>query len=255
MGMQSLPSRHTRLAVMWSLALGMIPLSAHERENEALARHFTPEDSTTWAIQAGWDSRYHIEGRDALDGDSLLRSQIEWGCGPWAAGLWYGNSPDQNYDELQISTAYTVELGGFDAYLGYTHLRFPIEGAHDHEIHTGIVHDGCPAGVELALDAYHSLEADGFFTEASLSRGWDLSDRLTMDVALVFGMNQGYVADGHDGANHLAFTTGLSYALTDSLALKLHATWSQGIDRDRTLAGDDTLRDFLHGGIGVEWTF
>jgi len=74
-------------------------------------------------------------------------------------------------------------------------------------------------------------------------------------LSALFGANQGYVADGHDGANHVAAQLGLSYALTESLTLRGHATYSWGIHRDVSFAGDDALKDFFHAGLGVEWAF
>lgn len=68
-------------------------------------------------------------------------------------------------------------------------------------------------------------------------------------------MNQGYVADGHDGANHLAPQIGLSYALTESVTLHGHATYNWAIDRDANAAEDDALKDFFHAGLKIEWTF
>lgn len=244
--------------VLWGSAAMLVVtgmVGAHERENQAPVKHPAESDQPRLALRTGWDSRYHTEGRDALDGDSLWRTSLEWSQGPAGFGLWYGNSPDQSYDELQLSAALRQSYGDLQAYVGYTHYRFPFEGADDHELGAGLAYAGCPIGIEYALDVYHSFEADGFFAEATASREWQLDDKWSASFSAVFGMNQGYVADGHDGANHLAASIGLSRALSESLSLNIHATYNWGIDRKVTAPDDAFLRDFFHAGVGLQWNF
>lgn len=250
-----MPASHVYSLPILCLAIGSASVSAHERENQSPVKHPADGSDAAFVVQTGWDSRYHSEGRDNLDGDSLWRSSVEWSRGLFAVGAWYGNSPDRAYDELQLSVATTATFGDFATYLGYTHLRLPFDGTHDHELGAGAVFSGCPLGVELAADIYHSLEADGFFAEAAVSRGWELSEKLGVDLSAVFGVNQGYVADGHDGANHVALSISLSYALTQHLSVVAHGTQSWAVDRKASAAGDAPLKDFFHGGLGLEWEF
>lgn len=207
------------------------------------------------AFVTSWESRYFSEGRDNLDGDSLWVNHIEYQWQTFAAGLWYGTSPDQSYDELQLSLAWHRKFGNIESYMGYTHVRLPSEDEHDHEVGAGIAYTGLPYDIEVALDAYHSFEADGFFAELSASREWNLTGALTTSLTAILGCNQGYVADGHDGANHVAASWGISHALSESLTIGGHATYSWAIDRDAGAAGDATLKDLFHVGIGLEWSF
>lgn len=57
-----------------------------------------------------------------MDGDSLFSGSFEMGWQHLAGGVWYGYSPDQSYDELQITLALTHSIGDFSFYGGYTHL-------------------------------------------------------------------------------------------------------------------------------------
>lgn len=228
---------------------------AHERENQAPSKHPARKPSGALFLNSGLDSRYHSEGRDALDGDSLWRSSLEWSQEWMSLGVWYGNSPDQSYDELQLSAALRQSFGAFDTYVGYTHYRFPSDGAHDHELGLGFALTELALDLELALDAYHSFEADGFFLEMAASREWQLAGNWVTDLSIIFGMNQGYVADGHDGANHVAASWGLSYALTESLSVGGHATYSWAINRKTGAPDDVSLKDFFHAGMGLEWSF
>ena len=228
---------------------------AHERENSAVSAHLE-ECHHSVTLSTGWESRYFSEGRDSLDGDSLWVTSVDFSWESFTAGVWYGSSPEQSYDELQLGLAWHQSLTeDLETYIGYTHYQFPSDDEDDHEFGVGLAFTGCPWGIEWAVDAYHSLEAEGFFVELTASREFELTDKLAADTALIFGMNQGYVADGHDGANHIAVSTGLSYALTESVTLAAHATYSWAIDRDSGAPDDDVLKDFFHMGVGLEVSF
>lgn len=177
-------------------------------------------------IHTGLESRYFSEGRDALDGDSLWASSFEFGLEHFAAGLWYGNSPEQSYDELQLSIAVTQNFGDIETYLGYTHYIFPFDGSHDDEIGTGITWSGLPADIDLSADICHSFDANGYFVELSASREIEITKKFTITPAAIFGINQGYVSDGHDGANHIAVQISGSYSLTETISLIGHTTYS-----------------------------
>lgn len=231
------------------------PLTAHEQETQLPFQRLHAHGEIEGHAHLGWDSRYFSEGRDNLEGDSLLSSSLELGWNHLAAGVWYGRSPDQRYDEAHFSLALTQSVGDFDFYAGYTHLRFPLDGSHDHEAGAGCTWSGLPGEIELSLDSYYSFEATGLFTELGASRDFEITGKITLNAATIVGFNHGYVADGHDGTNHAALRIGLEYELTEAIAITAHAVSSWAIGRDKGLAGDDLLDDFVHGGIGVHWTF
>lgn len=206
-------------------------------------------------IHAGWDTHYFSEGRDALDGDSLAMAGFEFGWKHLFGGVWYGSSPQQRYDEMQLSLGLVQEVGDFEFYAAYTHFLFPFEDTHDDEIGAGITWAGLPCEFELALDAYYSFDAEGTFIELALAREFAITERLALFGSCVFGMNQGYVSDGHDGANHIALQAGISYAVCENILLTSHGTYSWALDRDPTAPGDGLLRDFFHYGFGVEYSF
>lgn len=230
-------------------------LQAHDQEAQLPFDRPHAHEELEVHAHLGWESRYFSEGRDALDGDSLIAGSFELGWKHLAAGVWYGTSPDQEYDELQLTLALTQTFGDFEVYGGYTHLRTPFDGAYDDEIGAGISWSGLPMDWELAADIYYSFDADGYFAELGASREFEITEELSLGFSGVFGMNQGYVSDGHDGANHFALGIGLEYALNECLSLAAHASYSWALDRDRDLPGDELLTDFFHGGVGLEWSF
>lgn len=246
----SIPSRLLIICLVNTMAA-----SGHETEAQLPFKHPHAHDSVEWHAHLGWESRYFSEGRDALDGDSLFTGSFEVGWQHLAAGVWYGYSPDQRYDELQLTVALTQSIGDFEFYGGYTYLRFPFDDSYDNELGIGVAWAGLPLDIELSADLYYSFDADGYFTEISVSREFAVTDQLSLHLSSPFGINQGYVADGHDGANHLALRLGLEYALSSSVSLTAHATQSWSLDRNGSLAGDEQLIDFFHGGVGLQWTF
>ena len=228
---------------------------AHELEAQLPFERPHAHDTIEGHAHLGWESRYFSEGRDALGGDSLFVGSFEMGWEHVAGGVWYGHSPDQHYDELQLSLALTQSVGDFELYGGYTYLSFPFDGSHDNEIGTGVVWSGLPMDLELSADMYYSFDAEGYFAEIAAGREFEITDDLAINVSVPFGINQGYVADGHDGANNIAMRLGLRFALTDSISITAHTTYSWALGRDAALAGDEQLIDFFHGGAGLQWSF
>lgn len=233
----------------------VLTVFGHESETQLPFARLHTHDSLESHAHLGWESRYFSEGRDSLDGDSLFVGSLEMGWKHLAGGIWYGYSPDQRYDELQLGLALTQNIGDFEFYGGYTHLRFPFDGSHDNEIGAGVAWSGLPMDAELSADIYYSFDAEGFFAEIAASREFSITDDLALNFSVPFGINQGYVADGHDGANHIALRLGLEFALTDSISFTAHTSYSWALSRDAALPGDDQLIDFFHGGVGLQWSF
>lgn len=227
----------------------------HEPESSIPFERLHAHDSVEGHAHLGWESNYFTEGRDALDGDSLLAGSFEMGWKHFAGGVWFGHSPDQRYDELQLSLALTQSVGDFEFYGGYTHLRFPFDSSHDNEIGAGLAWSGLPLDVELSADLYYSFDAGGYFAEISAGREFSIGERLTLNVSVPFGINQGYVTDGHDGANYVALRLGLEYALSNSWSVTAHGTYSCALGRDAASPGDEQLIDFGHWGVGLQWSF
>lgn len=202
-----------------------------------------------------WQSRYASEGRDSLDGDSIWSSCIELGWKQLSTSLWYGNSPDQDYDELQLSLAATQSIGDLEFFAAYTHLKFPFDATHDDEIGAGLTWSNLPYELEFSAEAYYSFDATGTFAEIALARQFQINEQLAVDVSSNFGLNQGYVADGHNGANHVSLQMGFEYAISDALSLTAQSQYSWGISRDLTHSGDELLVEFLNVTVGLHYAF
>ena len=215
----------------------------------------SPLKSIESHLHVGWDTRYVSEGRDNLDGDSLFALALEFGGEFIYGGIWYGFSPDQEYDELQFSLGVKKTLGDFEGYVGWTHLRNPFDNVHDNEIGAGVSYSGLPWQLSTSLDTYYSITAEGSFWELSLAREFSISDDLSLSAMLIYGVNQGYISDGHTGGNHAAFRFEAAYSICADLALHGHIDFSTPINRNSTMEGDELLRDTLHAGVALEWSF
>ena len=145
-------------------------------------------------------------------------------------------------------------MGDVELYAEYTHLRFPSDNTEDNKIGAGVAWSGLPAEIELAADAYHSFDAEGWFAEISAVREFEITNRMNIGLSGILGINQGYVSDGHDGANHLALRFAAEYEITDAFSISAHTAYTWGLDPDPTVAGDGLLIDFFHGGAGLQWS-
>ena len=229
--------------------------TAHEPEAQLPHERVHAHESVEGHLHTGWESRYSSEGRDNLDGDSIWASSFDLGWNHFIGGVWYGVSPDQNYDELQLTLGLTETVGDFEFYVAYTHLRFPFVDLHDNEVGIGGNWSGLPLELQVTADAYYSFDAEGSFWEVTLNRELRISDRLTLTGSGIFGVNQGYVLDGHNGANHFALRISAKYTITQSLAITAHTAYSWALGSDLNLSGDDQLIDFFHGGVSLQWSF
>ena len=237
------------------LAMGVGKAPGHDAEAELPFGRGHSHESVIGHVHVGWESHYDSEGRDSLDGGSLWTASAEFSWEHLAGGIWYGSSPDQSYDELQLTLGLSQEIGEMEFYGGYTYLRFPFDGADDHELGAGLVWSGLPLELAFGADVSHSFEAEGYFAEFSLFREFELSDQGTLEVAGVFGVNQGYVSDGHDGANHFALELSSEYALTESCSILVSTSYSWATGRESDAPGDELLVDFFDGGLGLQWSF
>ena len=240
-----------------ALALTLAPALTfgHEAESHIYLQQDKGTEELTSQAYLGWDSKYLSEGRDALDGNSLIHGGAELSYQNFAAGIWYGNSPDVNYDELQLSLEASHTLGDATLYLGYTHFRFPFANEHDNEINAGLIWNGLPYEIETYVEAYYSFYADGTFIELGADKEFSLTEKISILTAAQLGINQGYISDGHDGANHIALMLAINYQVTERCSIIPHLTQSWSINRNQQLEGDQQLIDFLHGGITLSYSF
>lgn len=243
-----------------SLVLLLLITSPHQSKSDNFADTFAiniPQftEPISTSIYNGWESHYFSEGRDVLGGDSLIISHVQASWKFLRNEIWYATSPNQSYDELQYMFVINQTFNNYAVYVGYRHLQFPSDNLNDDEVYAGLSVSDLPVELQAAVDAYYSFVADGFFVEISVLKNFILTEALSFSGTGTFGINQGYISDGHNGANHFALTLQSTYQLSDTISIIARLAQSWTIDRDPDLAGDAQLIDFLNGGISVRWFF
>lgn len=77
--------------------------------------------------------------------------------------VWYGRSPEQDYDELQLSFAALQSIGDVKVYAASTHLRTPFDGLDDMEVGAGFSWAGLLNGIEFTgMLTIYSMRKDRF---------------------------------------------------------------------------------------------
>lgn len=227
----------------------------HEGDSTKKIESIHAHEKLTGHAHLGLESRYFSEGRDALDGKSLWTGSVELGYEHFSGGIWQGRSTDNRYQEWQYGLALTQESDGFSYYAGFTHLDFPEQDESDNEWSFGVAYEKLPYFFGTSVDGTYSVEAKGTFYEWSTYREFELNENSTALISGVLGINDGYVSDGHDGANFYALSLGIERSLRRNLSVFGHGMQSFAIEHDPSLAGDDQLKDFFHFGIGLNWNF
>ena len=108
----------------------------------------------------------------------------------------------------------------------------------------------------LGFDWYHSFEADGSFYRLSLGSNFEPVQKVSLAPTFIFGINNNYISDGHDGANHISLRLNGEYEIAKQFKLHGYIRYNIEIDSDpNSFAGDKLLNDFFWGGIGFDVTF
>ena len=247
--------KYSKIIFLLFAFLFKLTCTAHEGDSAKKIEAIHAHKDLAGHAHFGWESRYFSEGRDALDGKSLWTGSVELGYEHFSGGVWYGRSSNHAYDELQYSLSLTQEKNDWSFYAGYAHLVFSKDNESDDEWSIGLAYDKLPYSMGTSVDGTYSMDAEGMFYEWSTYREFSLSDQLAAEVSGVLGLNNGYVSDGHNGANFYALSVGVEQKITDGFVISCHGMQSFAIDRDLTLAGDDQLEDFFHFGFGLQWNF
>lgn len=247
-----------KVAANAAAVMGIMSMQATAHEPQLLDPHEITEHqggAIAGEVHIGWDSLYNSEGRDNLDGSDLLSVSAEIGYEMLVAGVWYGNSPDADYDEFQVGVGLVHSYEWIDVFAGYTHLEFFEDNENDDEVAAGFVLNELPCGFVAEWETYYSFDASSAFSEAVLLRPFEPVEKLTIEPAAGVGINHGYVSDGNRGLNYVALKLGAGYALTESLTLEGFGLYNWAVDQDDSLAGDETLNDFFQGHVGLVWSF
>ena len=235
-----------------AIILSFFPISA-------MAENTSKDDSlnnSNVSVQTGWESRYVTEGRDNLDTKNLQSASIDVQYGYFGILIWNGWGYDSDYDELNIIPFISYDKNGLSIYFSYNRKQFFLSDQSDNEIGSGISYHGLPHDIFLNADWYHSFEAEGSFFEFSIGTEMEPVNELSLETLFIFGINDNYISDGHNGANHISFQLNGEYPLKKRINLLGYMRYNVALDSNpKKFAGDELLKDFFWAGVGISISF
>ncbi len=204
-----------------------------------------------------WETRYVTEGRDNLQGDSLISATTELSSGNLTFAPWLAFSPDQDYEELNLNFIYGFEITDIlELYVSYSYLH-AWEGAIDNgdneiALELAISIDDI---ADVSVAWIHSTEANGNYYELALRKQNNINQDIAFNGGLVIGINQGYIVDGHEGVDHAQIRLGMAYHSSAQYELVAYISHSHAINKNLSMSGDTNLKNYSLGGVGFTWRF
>lgn len=211
------------------------------------------------AIGSEYHSRWISEARDSANGKALRAVSATVMRGNWALSSWAGANDKRQYDQLEFGISRFYHTGPLQLSVGYTHFRYYADEALDNEWSFSVSwEDQDDSGIVLSAESYYSRVQRGAWWNLGLhapllETATATGAQLSAAFKAVFGVNDGYISDGHDGANGLETGIELGYSLTESIALSAYMAHNTALDVDANLAGDDNLQNLWFGRLVLEW--
>lgn len=203
-------------------------------------------------------SDYITEGRDNLSNNGLAAMSTELSHNNFSVVPWLAKGVGTDYSELNLNMSYTSVLAdNLELVSGYTYLYANEEqvSANDHEVSVELIY-AINEQLQLISSNYYSIDAKGAFLDFSVNKQQPITDALSLEFKASVGFNAGYIAQGHNGINHVQFTSQLSYKLIEQLHVYAHSNYSVAINKDAVKYIDDQLlTDVLWAGIGMSYTY
>ena len=216
------------------------------------------EEEFEWHAHLLWESRYVTEGRDNLSGNGIYSVSTEFTYGDFTIVPWVADAINTDYTELNLNIVYATKLlDDLEMFIGYNHIQSRESGvnSNDNEISLDLVYFYAKR-FQLSSNVYYSFDTEGAFGEVAISKGYRFDHALSINLRAILGFNSGYVVDGHNGLNHGQLLARASYQFMKEMEVYAYTGYNQAINRDtNNYAGDELLRDFFWGGIGMSYRF
>lgn len=208
-------------------------------------------------LHALWESRYITEGRDNLQGDSLVSFSTEFSISSFTFAPWMALSPDRDYEEVNLNFIYGMQISEMiELYASYSYLHAWEDSADGSDNELALELAFVLGDVaNLSAGWVHSTEADGNYYELALRREYNFNSHLTLNGGIIVGINQGYIVDGHNGVDHAQIRVGMAYHRWDRIELVAYLSHSHAIDRSDDSAGDFNLKNYNLAGAGLAYRF
>jgi len=167
-------SRRSLLFSLLALSLCCLPnpLLANrtilaEQELEKLEQY--DSNSLDDQFNLAWESRYVSEGRDNLDGSSIVSTTSQFKLRNFYIIPWLGYNHNKDFLAIDLTVLYEISLTSeITGVVGYNHIyeRLQGESNNDDEINIDLSYQWLE-NVELTTSLYHSFLTKGAFIEAA----------------------------------------------------------------------------------------
>jgi len=216
------------------------------------------EEEFDWHAHLLWESRYVTEGRDNLSGKGIYSVSTEFNYKDINIVPWVADAINTDYSEFNLNIVYgTKLLDNLELFIGYNHIQSRESGinSNDNEVSLDLAYF-YDKRFQIVTNFYYSFDAQGAFAEIAFKKGYRVDNTLSINLHAILGFNSGYVIDGHNGINHGQLLSRASYVVTKEMEVYAYAGYNFAINRDSNrYVGDEFLRDFFWGGIGISYRF
>ena len=216
------------------------------------------DDEIELHLDLAWESRYVTEGRDNLNGNNLLSTATQFKIHNFYFIPWLAHNNTIDFTEVDLTFLYEIPLTGrLTGAIGYTHIYVKIDdaSANDDEINIDVSYQLLDQ-IELSATIYHTFLYKGSFIETVISNDYSLNDKTQLNLQWALGANAGYISDGHTGLNHSQLKISMSYEPASRIDIFSYIGYNLPINRDTVnYEGDESLRNFFWGGIGMVYNF
>ena len=203
-------------------------------------------------LSLNWDSLFICEGRNFIE-DGGVTSTFLLLNGPkgFGAWVWYGDSYETIYSEVDVSLMYTFPIPDFDAGVGYTYLHFFDTGGHDYEANAWAYYRKYPLLIPGLLWKWGD-SSNGSFVQFTLASELKFfNDKLLVNPRASLGADFGYSSRDVDDLNNLEVKLVVSYNFTPTWSVGGYLAHSFPLeDLDATNEGDQNW-----GGLTTTVTF
>lgn len=211
-----------------------------------------------WQVHSYWESRYITEGRDNLANKGIVSLSTELSYKDLIIIPWFAKGVNADYSEINLNLIYATAITeNLELVTAYNRIQSREQGSnsHDNEVSLELVYS-FEQQLQLISNIYYSFAAEGTFLDIAVSKHYQLTNTLLLDLQSHLGFNSGYVADGHNGINHLQLSANLSYELMESMQLSAFGNYSFALNKDASRYGDDALlQDVFWAGIGFSYQY
>ncbi len=151
--------------------------------------------------------------------------------------------------ETDLYASYALpSVLGFDPSVGYTYYSFP-NAIDAHEFSLGLDRDLGIVG--LSLFTAYDITNEYWYHEASLSKSYDLAEKVALDLAAGVGYFDGFGTSGNDsGVGQIFASAGLPIALNCRTTLTPYVAYN-----DTQRGGPISAGDLFHGGVSLSLDF